>query len=178
MESGIKSVAYDDVRVTSQTETSLEVSPESEFVMSVDMDGDGNYEIQKSPDEVFVDFDSDGISDSMDFCPDTPIGCLVDIRGCTPNSDIGGACNSLDENTDILPSSEDDDGGGGSSIIPIIGGIVGGIVIVLVILVWRRRRHPAAAGIDSALGINCSACGTPNAKGAEFCKKCGTQLNQ
>jgi hypothetical protein len=51
------------------------------FFGCVDDDGDGipnMFEI----DEVPVDSDGDGIPDEFDACPDTPIGTLIDLKGC------------------------------------------------------------------------------------------------
>lgn len=43
-----------------------------------------------------VDYDSDGVFDRIDHCPDTPAGCTVDRWGCTSDSDGDGVCDGRD----------------------------------------------------------------------------------
>lgn len=45
----------------------------------------------------FVDSDSDGVEDSMDRCPNTPLGTPVDEFGCELDSDRDGVADSVDE---------------------------------------------------------------------------------
>ena len=42
-------------------------------------------------------------------------------------------------------------------------------------IAWRRRRRPSRAAATPA-GTTCSACGTANPPGMNFCKMCGTSL--
>ncbi len=46
---------------------------------------------------VSKDSDGDGVPDKLDECPDTPLGCLVDERGCPIDSDGDGVCDGLDQ---------------------------------------------------------------------------------
>jgi OOP family OmpA-OmpF porin len=43
------------------------------------------------------DDDNDGICNRKDDCPDTPLGCIVDERGCEIDSDGDGVCDGLDK---------------------------------------------------------------------------------
>ena len=43
------------------------------------------------------DSDKDGVPDKIDQCPDTPIGCIVDAKGCPLDSDGDGVCDGLDK---------------------------------------------------------------------------------
>lgn len=43
-----------------------------------------------------LDADSDAVPDGIDQCPDTPRGCRVDARGCTIDSDGDGVCDGID----------------------------------------------------------------------------------
>lgn len=43
------------------------------------------------------DLDGDGVSDSLDRCPDTPLGALVDEHGCPSDPDGDGVPEGLDE---------------------------------------------------------------------------------
>jgi len=43
------------------------------------------------------DLDGDGVSDSLDLCPDTPLGALVDEHGCPSDPDGDGVPEGLDE---------------------------------------------------------------------------------
>ncbi len=42
------------------------------------------------------DKDSDGVSDEGDLCPDTPLGAIVDLRGCPLDTDLDGIYDGLD----------------------------------------------------------------------------------
>jgi outer membrane protein OmpA-like peptidoglycan-associated protein len=66
------------------------------------------------------DTDKDGVPDSEDKCPDTPLGCKVDATGCPIDSDKDGVCDGLDQCPDTpagatvdargCPSDSDGDG--------------------------------------------------------------------
>jgi len=43
------------------------------------------------------DSDKDGVPDKTDQCPDTPIGCIVDDKGCPMDADNDGICDGLDK---------------------------------------------------------------------------------
>lgn len=43
------------------------------------------------------DSDKDGVPDKIDQCPDTPIGCIVDDKGCPMDADNDGICDGLDK---------------------------------------------------------------------------------
>ncbi len=43
-----------------------------------------------------VDLDKDGVPDRVDFCADTPVGALVDEKGCPLDSDGDGVYDGLD----------------------------------------------------------------------------------
>jgi outer membrane protein OmpA-like peptidoglycan-associated protein/outer membrane protein W len=43
------------------------------------------------------DSDKDGVPDKTDQCPDTPIGCIVDAKGCPMDADNDGICDGLDK---------------------------------------------------------------------------------
>ena len=45
----------------------------------------------------FVIADGDGVVDRKDDCPDTPLGAIVDERGCPKDSDGDGVCSQLDD---------------------------------------------------------------------------------
>lgn len=44
-----------------------------------------------------VDLDNDGVGDALDQCPDTPIGVLVDARGCPMDGDSDGVPDGVDQ---------------------------------------------------------------------------------
>lgn len=64
-----------------------EISPD--FVLSMDLDGDGIFELSQCPDFIdgvsveSCDADGDGVSDGQDFCPNTEQGSIVDDGGCS-----------------------------------------------------------------------------------------------
>ena len=43
------------------------------------------------------DTDKDGVPDKIDQCPDTPLGCIVDDKGCPLDADNDGVCDGLDK---------------------------------------------------------------------------------
>ncbi|HET7226019.1 MAG TPA: OmpA family protein [Candidatus Eisenbacteria bacterium] len=43
-----------------------------------------------------LDTDHDGVPDRRDQCPNTPLGCRVDQRGCPIDSDNDGVCDGID----------------------------------------------------------------------------------
>lgn len=43
-----------------------------------------------------VDYDGDGVYDRIDYCPDTPKGCIVDEKGCSTDADGDGVCDGVD----------------------------------------------------------------------------------
>jgi outer membrane protein OmpA-like peptidoglycan-associated protein len=43
------------------------------------------------------DTDKDGVPDKIDQCPDTPLGCIVDAKGCPLDADNDGVCDGLDK---------------------------------------------------------------------------------
>jgi len=43
------------------------------------------------------DSDGDTVPDSKDFCPNTPMGCIVNAHGCERDGDADGICDGLDE---------------------------------------------------------------------------------
>ncbi|MBN1927042.1 MAG: OmpA family protein [Prolixibacteraceae bacterium] len=43
------------------------------------------------------DSDGDGITDNIDECPDTPIGALVNLKGCPSDSDEDGVFDGIDQ---------------------------------------------------------------------------------
>ena len=45
----------------------------------------------------FIDTDGDGVADSMDRCPNTPVGTAVDAYGCERDSDNDGVKDSMDQ---------------------------------------------------------------------------------
>lgn len=45
----------------------------------------------------FVDSDGDGLNDDLDQCPDTPVGVMVDARGCALDSDGDGVSDHFDQ---------------------------------------------------------------------------------
>jgi outer membrane protein OmpA-like peptidoglycan-associated protein/opacity protein-like surface antigen len=66
------------------------------------------------------DSDKDGVPDKDDACPETPLGCLVDVNGCPLDADGDGVCDGLDKCPDTprgckvdlvgCPSDADGDG--------------------------------------------------------------------
>ncbi len=44
-----------------------------------------------------VDYDGDGVFDRVDYCNNTPKGCVVDKTGCSVDSDGDGVCDGLDK---------------------------------------------------------------------------------
>ena len=44
-----------------------------------------------------ADFDGDGIFDRLDYCNNTPKGCIVDARGCHLDADGDGVCDGVDQ---------------------------------------------------------------------------------
>src|SRR5262245_9347084 len=46
------------------------------------------------------DTDKDGVKDKNDKCPDTPVGCRVDVDGCPIDSDKDGVCDGVDQCAD------------------------------------------------------------------------------
>ncbi|HWR83059.1 MAG TPA: OmpA family protein [Candidatus Deferrimicrobium sp.] len=50
-----------------------------------------------TPVAVVADHDGDGVSDDNDDCPGTPIGAVVDRRGCTTDSDGDGVTDDRDD---------------------------------------------------------------------------------
>jgi outer membrane protein OmpA-like peptidoglycan-associated protein len=67
-----------------------------------------------------VDSDGDGVMDDMDRCPDTPMGAVVDARGCPKDSDGDGVYDGVDRCpdtpmgavVDALGCPKDSDGDG------------------------------------------------------------------
>ena len=43
------------------------------------------------------DSDKDGVPDKIDQCSDTPLGCIVDAKGCPLDADGDGVCDGLDK---------------------------------------------------------------------------------
>ena len=66
------------------------------------------------------DSDKDGVPDKDDMCPDTPLGCLVDVNGCPIDSDGDGVCDGTDNcpdtprgcEVDLAGCTRDTDGDG------------------------------------------------------------------
>ncbi len=58
-----------------------------------------------------VDYDGDGVYDRLDYCPDTPKGCIVDERGCSTDADGDGVCDGVDQCANTPAGSEVDDKG-------------------------------------------------------------------
>src|SRR5207247_8534112 len=54
------------------------------------------------------DSDQDGVVDSEDKCPDTPVGAKVDERGCPIDSDKDGVPDGLDKCPDTPPGAHVD----------------------------------------------------------------------
>jgi len=52
-----------------------------------------------APDYIWpaVDYDQDGVFDRLDYCNNTPKGCLVDATGCQTDADGDGVCDGLDQ---------------------------------------------------------------------------------
>jgi len=92
----VKSVSYYDVQVVGSMNTRVLVSQESDFLMDIDEDGDGSYDVMKAPDEIFIDSDGDGVGDRLDFCPNTLFGCEVNSYGCAFDLDGDNVCDILD----------------------------------------------------------------------------------
>lgn len=44
-----------------------------------------------------VDFDGDGVFDRLDYCNNTPKGCIVDARGCHMDADGDRVCDGVDQ---------------------------------------------------------------------------------
>ena len=44
-----------------------------------------------------VDYDQDGVFDRLDYCNNTPKGCIVDKFGCQLDSDGDGVCDGIDQ---------------------------------------------------------------------------------
>ena len=44
-----------------------------------------------------VDYDQDGVWDRIDYCPNTPKGCIVDATGCQTDADGDGVCDGIDQ---------------------------------------------------------------------------------
>jgi len=103
---------------------------------------------------------------------------------------------SFDE-SDVSERSEDEatgsgsesDSGSGSNaaiiVVPII--VIAAIAAAAFVFLRRRRTMPVPAGgpvkppsaesIKSPSETHCSKCGAPNAQGAAFCKKCGSNID-
>jgi OmpA-OmpF porin, OOP family len=60
------------------------------------------------------DYDGDGVFDRLDYCNNTPRGCLVDKAGCSIDSDGDGICDGLDR-CPGTPKGEDVNGAGCSA---------------------------------------------------------------
>ena len=58
-----------------------------------------------------VDFDGDGVYDRIDYCPNTPKGCIVDERGCSTDADGDGVCDGVDKCANTPAGSEVDEFG-------------------------------------------------------------------
>jgi outer membrane protein OmpA-like peptidoglycan-associated protein len=58
-----------------------------------------------------IDGDGDGVCDGIDKCPDTPKGCIVDITGCPLDTDGDGVCDGLDKCPNTAPASVVDKNG-------------------------------------------------------------------
>ncbi len=58
-----------------------------------------------------VDYDGDGVYDRIDYCPNTPKGCIVDERGCSSDADGDGVCDGVDLCANTPPGFEVDDKG-------------------------------------------------------------------
>jgi hypothetical protein len=44
-----------------------------------------------------VDYDQDGVFDRLDYCNNTPQGCIVDKSGCSLDGDGDGVCDGIDQ---------------------------------------------------------------------------------
>jgi OmpA-OmpF porin, OOP family len=44
-----------------------------------------------------TDYDQDGVFDRVDYCNNTPLGCIVDATGCQTDADGDGVCDGLDQ---------------------------------------------------------------------------------
>jgi len=44
-----------------------------------------------------VDYDQDGVFDRLDYCNNTPKGCVVDATGCQLDADGDGVCDGIDQ---------------------------------------------------------------------------------
>src|SRR6266852_4668157 len=56
----------------------------------------------------FRDADQDGVADRKDACPGTPVGAVVDARGCPSDSDRDGVYNGLDACPNTVEHAEVD----------------------------------------------------------------------
>ncbi|MFT4937805.1 MAG: OOP family OmpA-OmpF porin [Paraglaciecola sp.] len=52
-----------------------------------------------------IDSDGDGILNSMDQCPNTPLGTKVDSTGCNEDADFDGVLNTIDMCPDTIPGT-------------------------------------------------------------------------
>ncbi|MEW4981617.1 MAG: OmpA family protein [Cycloclasticus sp.] len=52
------------------------------------------------------DTDSDGVVDSRDECPNTPVGATVDMKGCTSDSDGDGVADYKDQCPNSVPGAK------------------------------------------------------------------------
>lgn len=52
-----------------------------------------------APDYIWpaVDYDQDGVFDRLDYCNNTPKGCLVDATGCQTDADGDAICDGIDQ---------------------------------------------------------------------------------
>jgi OOP family OmpA-OmpF porin len=69
---------------------------------------------------VVEDEDNDGVPDSIDRCPGTPAGELVDEYGCTLDSDGDGVPDEIDKCWDTPPNTEVDETGCPIVVVPEI----------------------------------------------------------
>ena len=44
-----------------------------------------------------ADYDQDGVFDRVDYCNNTPLGCIVDATGCQTDADGDGVCDGIDK---------------------------------------------------------------------------------
>jgi len=61
-----------------------------------------DYRDAAAPDYIWpaVDYDQDGVFDRVDYCNNTPKGCLVDATGCQTDADGDGICDGIDQCAD------------------------------------------------------------------------------